>query len=201
MLAALPGWQLRGEAVECPVSSGFAVAATPTSATSVSLFWQAPPSHLPIAIYALFRGTSPSNLAQIGTTATPFFTDVELQPATTYLYVVHAVSSGRGVYGGACPTTPPLPNPPSDITATPKSPTEVTLSWAEKIDPNSLAISEFRIYAGTSPSNLTEVFAGKKVSVTLNVPAGTAYYLVEAIDVDGDVSPAPATVQVTMPNR
>ena len=204
LLASLPGWQLCRAADECLPSGGVAVAATPTSATRASLFWQVTPGNVPSGpiAYMLFRGTSPSNLTQIAKTTAPFYSDVSLTPATTYLYVVQAVSNGTVVSGAACPTTPPLPNPPSGVTATPISPTEVTLSWAEKIDPNSLAIADFHVFAGTSPNNLAQVATVKDVSITLHASAGTTYYyLIEAEDVDGDLSAAPVTVQVTMPNH
>jgi|HubBroStandDraft_1064217.scaffolds.fasta_scaffold07316_8 hypothetical protein len=204
LLAALPGLQLRGADGDCSRSNGITVAATATSATSISLFWQVTPGlgGKPVTPYVLFRGTSPANLAQLAKTAKPLYADVGLQPATTYLYLVEAAVDGTVVSGSACATTPPFPNAPYDVTATPLSTTEVTLSWAQKIDPNSLAISEFRVYGGTSPSDLTQVATVQAVSATLNVSAGvTYYYIVVAVDVDGDSSPASAVIQVTMPSH
>jgi hypothetical protein len=201
---ALPGWQLRGSTTECSASSGLAIAATPTSATKASLFWQATPGSLPSGpvTYGIFRGTSPSNLTQIAETTVPFYEDVSLRSASTFIYLVNAASNGMTLSGTACATTPPLPNAPYDITATPLSPTTVRLSWAQQIDPDSLAIAEFRVYAGTSPTGLTLVATVRNVSIVLNESAGTAYYyLVVAVDVDGDASAASTTIEITMPNH
>jgi fibronectin type 3 domain-containing protein len=176
---------------------------TPTSATKASLFWQATPGSLPIGpiTYGIFRGTSLSNLKRLAETTVPFYEDAGLQPASTFLYLVNATSNGLTLSGTACTTTPSVPSPPYDITATPLSPTTVKLSWAQHIDSDSLAIAEFRVYAGTSPSDLTLVANVRNVSVELNEAAGTTYYyLVVAVDVDGDASAA-STIEVTMPNH
>lgn len=199
----LPGWQLLAAAGGCPQSAGVAIAATPVSATAAALFWQVAPGSLaggPVR-YSLYRGTSPTNLAQLAQTTRPFYKDLGLSPATAYIYVVQAVeSNGTAVSGTACPTTPPLPNPPSEITATPLSPTQLRLSWAEQLDANSLAISAFRVYGGTSPTSLAQLATVRDVSITLNLAAGTTYYFaIEAFDVDGDASAISVIIQVTMP--
>jgi hypothetical protein len=85
----------------------------------------------------------------------------------------------------------------------------VKLSWTPpttRTDGSALAQSEiagYRIYRGTSPSNLVEILDVPGNTVTAyeftDVPAGTYYFALKAYDVDGNVSELSNVVERTVP--
>ena len=87
------------------------VVATANSATQVAVSWSEniPPNGLPIQNYTIFRGTSPTSLAQVASrTASPFI-DNGASPSTTYYYAVEATDTGQDVSPMSAPaqtTTP-----------------------------------------------------------------------------------------------
>lgn len=130
----------------------------------------------------------------------PLLTDANLSPATTYYYAIEASSSGSTIDGSACATTPPLPITPI-VSAVAESSSAVLVTWQEDVALNSLAIRSFRLYRGTTPSNLTEIAAVQRIAYVDHVsPATTYYYAVQAIDVEGNASALSVPVQVTTPN-
>jgi hypothetical protein len=196
--------QLWGGAGECPSAIGFPVAITATSATRARLFFQAPDGSLPSGTitYHVYVGTSPGSLAQLTSTKVPLLTDGNLAPATTYYYAIEASSNGSSISGSACVTTPPLPFAPANLAAVVESSSAVRVTWQEDVVFGSLAIRVFKLYRGSSPSDLAEIAAVSGVSYVDHgvSPGGTYYYAVQAIDVDGDGSGISATAVVTLPN-
>ena len=198
---ALSGCCLWG-ASECAPAGGYDIAVTPVSATAVDLFYQAPFGAFPSGtiVYALFRGPSLDSLTEIAKTDIPFYEEFNLAPATTYYYVVQATGQGSAISSTACATTPALPDPPGNITVTANSSTSATVSWTETVGPNTLAITRFIVYRGTSPASLSKVATVKAVSYTDTVAPGTTYYYaIEAVDTLGDLSAVSATVEIATP--
>src|ERR1039457_7145722 len=71
--------------------------ATPITTAEIGLTWSAGPSGMPIAGYYVFRGTSRSNLTQVGTWTATTLNDYHLAPATTYYYAVEEVDKSGNV--------------------------------------------------------------------------------------------------------
>jgi len=185
------------------------LSATTPAGTEIVFNWQwaALPQGLAAARYLVYCGTSPTNASQIGTEpsgTTYTFTYRSAKPGTTYYCYVVAVDTANDDSTPSAQlvvTTPPLPNAPGAVTATPgtgKTAT-VTVTWTETLPPNGLTISNYSIYRGTSPGDLSEVATRTTTSYIDNtVTAGqTYYYAVEATDTGRDVSPMSATASAT----
>jgi len=69
------------------------VTAQANSSTQIGLSWSASTGSLPISRYSVFRGTSPTSLAQIGNATKTTYTDNFLTPGTTYYYGIQAVDT------------------------------------------------------------------------------------------------------------
>ena len=70
------------------------VAAKPLSDSQISLTWLPGSSGMPIGLYNIFRGSSPSGLSQVGVNTKPSYTDYNLTPNTTYYYAVQEEDTG-----------------------------------------------------------------------------------------------------------
>src|SRR6185369_13906416 len=102
----------------------------------------------------------------------------------------------------ACATTLPLPNPPSQVVATPISPTKITLTWQEVLQPGGLPIIHYQIYQGTTPAALTKI--STRISSTYTSPWLTpgTMYCYEIVAVDGSFAtsqPSNVVCVKTMP--
>ena len=138
------------------------------------------------------------NGTQIGTSATTSFSDTTATPATTYSYTVTALDAAGNVSppSAAAPaTTPPdttAPSVPGGLTATPTSPSQVSLSWTASTD--DVAVTGYDVLRDGTV--LTTV--GSTSYINTGLTAGTTYsYTVRARDAAGNLSgpstPAPAT--------
>lgn len=69
------------------------------SGTKVTVTWteNLPPNGLGISNYAIFRGTSPTGLAQVATRTTASYTDTAVTAGQTYYYAIEATDTGRDV--------------------------------------------------------------------------------------------------------
>ena len=70
---------------------------TANSTKQITVTWTPGPSGLPISFFRVYRGTTPSNMAQMGSRTTPTYTDNSLTPGTTYYYAVQEGDSGGNV--------------------------------------------------------------------------------------------------------
>ncbi len=75
------------------------VVATASSSTKVTLTWTEtlPTNGLPIQNYTIFRGTSPTGLAQVAIRTASPYTDTTVSGSTTYYYAIEASDTGRDV--------------------------------------------------------------------------------------------------------
>lgn len=174
-----------------PPSAPVNVSATAVSPEEIDLAWTAGPSNLAVASYKLFRGTSPSNLAQIATTAVGSYNNKGLIAGTTYYYAVEEVDSAGNVSPLSAvvqATTLPPPSAPANVAATVVSTKEIDLAWTP--GPSSLPIASYKILRGTSPAALTQIasvsaaaYADKSLAAST-----TYYYAITEVDSAGNVS-------------
>jgi chitodextrinase len=172
------------------------LSSTPVSTTNLGLTWVAGPSGLPIGEYRIFRGTSPSNLSQVGANTKTSYTDSGLTPGTKYYYATQEEDTSGNLSplsATVAATTPAPPAAPKQLVATPVSTTKMGLTWVAGA--SGVPIGEYRIFRGTSPSNLSQVAVNTKTSFTdTGLTPGTAYYYaVEEEDTGGDLSALSAT--------
>jgi fibronectin type 3 domain-containing protein len=157
---------------------------------------------MPIGEYQIFRGTSPSNLIQLGVTNKLSYTDYPLTPGTTYYYALQAEDTGGEVSPMSATvsvTTLAPPAAPTNLVATPVSTKQIGLTWVA--GPSGMPIGEYQIFRGTSPSNLIQLGVTNKPSYTDYplTPGTTYYYAVQAEDIGGEVSPLSGTAGATTP--
>ena len=180
-------------------------AATPGSTTSVGLTWSAAVSGgLPIQNYHVYRGTASSNLAQLAVTTQTSYTDRTANPSTTYYYAVQAADTGSDLSPMSTvlqATTPAAPSALANVTVTPASDAKVSLTWSVAAS-GGLPIQNYRVYRGSTSSNLAQVATVLQASYNdTTVTAGaTYYYAVMAADSGGDLSPMSAIVHVAVPS-
>src|SRR5207237_276993 len=106
------------------------VTATPKSPTKITVSWTASAG---AAWYQVFNSTSPSGpFTKFGGTSGTSLVIWGLAPSTTYYFEVRATNTGGTSALSSPPvsatTTPLPPAPPTGVTATPKSSTQITVS-------------------------------------------------------------------------
>ena len=183
------------------------VTATRLSATKVSVTWTSPatPGGLPIARYMVYKGASASSLSQVATVNNTSYTDTSDTASTTYYYAVQAVDSGQppaqsGLSTPVSVTTYAPPMVPLNLTATPSSCTKVSLTWSPAVS-GGLPIGNYRVYKGTTASNLTQLALTPNTAYTdlTDTTRSTYYYAVQSSDTaqPADLSAISASVSVT----
>jgi chitodextrinase len=171
------------------------VAASAVSPGEVDLSWTASTDNFGVAGYRIYR-----NGAVVGFSATTAYADTSVQPSTTYSYYTIAYDAGGntstasntvGVTTPATPDTVP-PSPPSGVTATAHSPTEVDLTWTASTD--NVGVAGYRIYRDgvLVASSATTTYADTGVQ-----PSTSYSYYTIAYDAAGNTSTASNTVSVT----
>ncbi|MGO4882053.1 MAG: fibronectin type III domain-containing protein [Bryobacteraceae bacterium] len=194
-----------------PPSAPTGLSAAATSATIASLSWNpAASGGLPVNWYTIFRGSSSSNLTQVGIVAQTSYTDTSASPGATYYYAVEAKDSGgdNSVMSSIVNmTTYCLPSAPTGLAGAaastiapgaPQASYSVNLSWNPATS-GGLPISYYQVFRGSSPSNLSQVAAvGQNAYTDSSVSAGaTYYYAIEAGDTANDISAMSGAVSVT----
>ncbi len=164
--------------------------ATAASSTQINLSWTA--SATAGASYVVFRSTTSGFAAsastQIGTTAagTNSFADTGLTGNTTYYYLVEATnSSGTSLASNQASATTNVtqPAPPTNLTATAVSSTQINLSWTA----STTAGVYYEVFASTtagftpSEGSLLASTSGTTYSNTGLTAGTTYYYAVEAV--------------------
>ena len=193
----------------CPPATPAAptnLTATAASSTQIDLSWN--PSATAGASYVVFRSTTSGFAAsastQIGTTAagTNSFTDTGLTGNTTYYYLVEATNaSGTSLASNqaSATTNATQPAPPTNLTATAVSSSQINLSWTA----STTAGVYYEVFGSTTPgftpseSNLLASASGTTYSNT-GLTAGTTYYY--AVEAVLSTTSVPARASATTPN-
>ena len=174
----------------------------------VNLSWTASTSVIGLGLYTVYRGTSPSSLASIGSAAAnaTTYTDGSVQPSTTYYYAVAAYDT-LGLYGpfssSVSVTTPqePAPTAPSGPSAQAIAYNQVNLSWTAAT--SSSGLGGYTVYRGSSPTSLASIGTAPATATTYTdgsaEPSTTYYYDVAAFDIYGLYGPSSSTVSATTP--
>jgi fibronectin type 3 domain-containing protein len=187
--------------------------ATAVSPTQISLSWSPPSNGATKGTYQIYSGTSLANLQPIlglgGTRpfGTTTYNAMSLAPGTTYYFGVVAIEQGISAQMSniAFATTLPLPNPPTNVVATPGAltPTKVVLTWQENLPPKGLGISSYEIFESATPSGVaTKIGPATSTTYTAtSLTANTTYYFeIVAVDTGHDFSgPSNQLAVTTLP--
>jgi chitodextrinase len=175
--------------------------ATAVSSTQINLSWTASTeTGGTVSKYLVERcqGASCSNFAQIATPTGTTVNDTGLTASTAYSYRVRATDA-TGNLGGysntASATTPPgadttPPTPPTNLTATAASTTQINLSWTASTD--NVGVTGYKVErcSGTGCVNFAQI--ATPTTITFNdtgLTASTSYsYRVRATDAAGNLS-------------
>jgi fibronectin type 3 domain-containing protein len=181
------------------------VAATGTGSQQVSLSWSPSTDNIHMSGYVIYRGTTSSSLAAVGSTTNTTYVDtLSLQPGTTYYYSVAAHDEAGNYSAQSSPvaaTTLPDTQPPSvpqNVKAVANSDTQISLTWPASTD--NVAVAGYRIYGGTVATSLSPLASVTTTSFadTRSVrPNTTYYYAVEAFDKSGNYSAQSPVVHAT----
>lgn len=188
-----------------PTTPGLPVA-TPLAYNQVNLTWPASTSVLSIGGYLIFRGTSPSTLAQISYTFVPLFIDQYASPSTTYYYAVTAfdidgLDSGQSATVSATTPRETAPTPPV-LTGQANAYNTVALSWSAST--SVAGVGGYVVYRGTSPTTLSaiaQVKSGLVYTDTTAIPSTTYSYAVLAYDTYGLYSPQSNVLTIVTPKE
>jgi fibronectin type 3 domain-containing protein len=180
--------------------------ASSTSKFKVTWSWSPAVGGLGIARFNVYCGTSSTGEPEAGSSTSDSYTYTKAVANTKYYCYVVAVDTGNDDSpdsATATVTTPPVPNAPTNVTATANSATNVTVTWSETIPKGGLAISNYKIYRSTSlPVTTADPFVTRTTTSytdTTVVGATTYYYAISANDTGGDASPLSAPASVTTP--
>jgi chitodextrinase len=120
-----------------PPTDPAGLTAAAASPTRVDLSWTGSTDNVGVTGYEVFRDG-----ALLGTATGTSFTDTSASPSTTHSYQVraHDAAGNRSGFSNTATVTTPAPpdtqapTPPSDLSATASSPTQVDLSWTASND-------------------------------------------------------------------
>ncbi|HLX23545.1 MAG TPA: fibronectin type III domain-containing protein [Usitatibacter sp.] len=198
-LYGAPGGGSPGPDTQAPsVPTG--LAATPVSTTQINLSWNASTDNVGVTQYRVF-----SSGTQIGSVAGTAASVGGLSANSTYHFAVQACDAAGNCSAQtaavtaqtqAGDTTPP--SVPTNLSATPISTSQVTLSWSASTD--NVGVTGYNVYVG---GTLLGTVANPSATVN-NLSAGTTYtFNVSACDAAGNCSgnstPAQATTNSSTP--
>ena len=184
-----------------PTPPPSSLTATPVSSSQINLAWTAASDNVGVTSYRIERcqgtgcATTPSNFVQIGTVngtppATTYNNSTGLAANTPYSYRILATDAVPNLSdysnvatattpGGSSDTQKPTP-PPSSLTATPVSSSQINLAWTAASD--NVGVTSYRIErcqgtgCATTPSNFVQIGTvnGTPPATTYNDSTGLA---------------------------
>lgn len=183
--------------------------ATAISATQVNLTWAPSTDNVGVTGYRVERCTGAGcvNFAQIGTSASPTYSDATTTQVTTYVYRVRAndAASNLSAYSGSVSATTPdatAPTAPTGLSASAPTSAEVVLTWTAATD--NVAVTSYRVERCTGTSCTTFAQIGTAAGTGYSDPivaALTSYrYKVRAEDAAGNLGAYSSIASITTPN-
>ncbi len=187
--------------------------ATADSSSQITLNWNAPSNNggSPITGYKIERSTNGGStwsniMSNTGSTTT--FSDTGLTSSTTYTYRVSAINSvGTGSPSNIASATTSVavtaPSPPTGLTATATSSSQINLSWTAPANNGGSAITGYKIErstnAGSTWSTLVENTGSSSTTYSnTGLASNTTYtYRVSAINSVGTSSPSNTATSTT----
>ncbi|MGI0088651.1 MAG: fibronectin type III domain-containing protein, partial [Nitrosotalea sp.] len=180
------------------------LAATAASSSQINLSWTAPSNNGGSAItnYKIYRSTSSGTETLLATTGNVnSYTDTGLTNGVTYYYKVTAVNSvGESVPSSEASATPAAaataPQPPTGLTVTAASSSQINLSWTAPANNGGSAITGYEIERSTDSGTTWSTIVANTASTATTysdtgLTASTAYtYRVYAINSVGTSSPS-----------
>jgi chitodextrinase len=168
---------------------------TSAAATNVAVAWSPATDNVAVTGYGLYRSSNPT-----GQTPQTSATYSGLSCGTAYQVGVDAYDAANNHSAPAnlaVSTTPcadsQAPTAPTNLTATARTTTSITLSWAPSTD--NIGVAAYWIYKG---AELVQTTAGTTAIVS-GLDCGTSYTLaVDAFDAAGNASPKTATMVSTL---
>jgi fibronectin type 3 domain-containing protein len=180
-------------------------AAKATSPKQITLTWSAPPNAAGLGEYKIYAGSSPASLVQIAVmpSTSTTYQNMNLLAATTYYYGVVAMEDNMPspMSPVVSATTLPLPNSPTTVVATPASPTKITLTWKEMLQPGGLAIANYQVYQSTGGAFTKIATTTTTTYNNMSLAPNTTYsYQIVAVDSAlDDSAPSNPISSTTMP--
>ncbi len=173
--------------------------ATQTSATQVSLTWNASTDNVSVAGYNVYRSTTsgftPDASSLIGTATSTTFTNTVTPNSYYYAVLAYDAAGNLSPASNVAPiviadTT--APTTPTNLTATAASATQVNLGWSVSTD--NVAVTGYNVYRNGVLIATTTTPTYSNSGLTANTTY--AYYVV-AVDAAGNASTATPTVNAT----
>ncbi len=203
------GIEIRSTSTSCGAvpSAPTGLTATISSSSAIGLSWTAPapPANCTIGSYNLYgsktSGFTPSSstlLASVTTGTT--YSATGLAASTAYYFVVEALdmdgasaASNQATAETSAAPCATVPAAPTGLTATASSSSAISLSWTAVTPPANCTVSSYSVYrsttSGFTPSSSTliaSVTTGTTYSNTGLTASTTYYYVVEAVDAEGN---------------
>jgi chitodextrinase len=185
-----------------PPSDPTGLSATGAGSTEVDLSWTGSTDDTGVAGYRIFR-----NGEQVGTSTTTSYADTGLVPGTAYSYQVSAYDAANNqsalsntTGASTAPDSTP-PTTPTGLTAAPGATSGIDLSWGRSTDDS--GIDHYSVFRDGTQID-TVVSSANRATYTYSdtavLPGSTHTYVVEAVDVAGNVSPDSNQATATAPN-
>ena len=178
-----------------PPSVPTGLSATAISGTTVNLTWTASTDNVAVTGYKVFR-----NSVQIGTSATPSYSDTTCTPATTYSYQVSAYDAAANE-SAKCTAVPATtldtiaPSVPTNLSASAVSGTQVNLTWTASTD--NVAVTGYKVFRNSVQIGTS---ATASYSDTTCAPVTSYTYEVSAYDAASNESAKSTSASATTPD-
>jgi fibronectin type 3 domain-containing protein len=185
--------------------------ATAASSTQINLGWTASTDNVGVTGYQVERcqGAGCASFALVASPAGTAYSDLGLQPATSYSYRVRArdAAGNFSLYSTTASATTPAPpdttppTAPTNLTATAASSTQINLAWTASTDNVGVTGYQVERCQGTGCSTFALVAspAGTAYSDPGLQPATSYSYRVRATDAAGNLSGYSNTASATTP--
>jgi fibronectin type 3 domain-containing protein len=173
--------------------------ATAVSTSQINLAWTASTDNVGVTSYFVesCAGAGCTNFAQIATTTSPSYSNTGLLASTTVSYRVRATDAAGNLSGYSntasattlAPDTQP-PTPPSNLTATAVSTSQINLAWTASTDNVGVTGYLVESCAGAGCTTFSQIATTTATSYSNTGLAGstTVSYRVRATDAAGNLS-------------